>query len=184
MPSFPCGLPGSLTPSYTFPLLYPILLTWLTSGSLLCSLYHSHYLPAHWQHLHLSVRQPRLELPVLPRLSPTPATTRTPKSLRRTSMILAISPSRYVESLGRISLLNRIFRSSWRIRPCWRRQLPIMVTCKLLGRTVCDCTETHATLRPNAHWPFTLSHNRLQTGGWARQQNGMHPHRRTTSRQD
>ncbi|EMD33534.1 hypothetical protein CERSUDRAFT_56759 [Gelatoporia subvermispora B] len=25
---------------------------------------------------------------------------------------------------------------------------------------------------PNAKWPFALSHNRLQTGGWARQQNG------------
>ncbi|KIJ42645.1 hypothetical protein M422DRAFT_60349 [Sphaerobolus stellatus SS14] len=24
---------------------------------------------------------------------------------------------------------------------------------------------------PNAHWPFSLSHSRLQTGGWARQQN-------------
>jgi len=24
----------------------------------------------------------------------------------------------------------------------------------------------------NAKWPFSLSHNRLQTGGWARQQNG------------
>ena len=23
----------------------------------------------------------------------------------------------------------------------------------------------------NAKWPFALSHNRLQTGGWARQQN-------------
>lgn len=27
--------------------------------------------------------------------------------------------------------------------------------------------------RGNAKWPFSLSHNRLQTGGWARQQNGM-----------
>lgn len=26
--------------------------------------------------------------------------------------------------------------------------------------------------RGNAKWPFSLSHNRLQTGGWARQQNG------------
>ncbi|OSD06480.1 oxalate decarboxylase [Trametes coccinea BRFM310] len=26
---------------------------------------------------------------------------------------------------------------------------------------------------PNAKWPFDLSHNRLQTGGWARQQNGQ-----------
>lgn len=25
----------------------------------------------------------------------------------------------------------------------------------------------------NAKWPFSLSHNRLQTGGWARQQNGL-----------
>ncbi len=25
----------------------------------------------------------------------------------------------------------------------------------------------------NAKWPFSLSHNRLQTGGWARQQNRM-----------
>ena len=25
---------------------------------------------------------------------------------------------------------------------------------------------------PNAKWPFGLSHNRLQTGGWAREQNG------------
>ncbi|KAF7789735.1 hypothetical protein EIP86_000681 [Pleurotus ostreatoroseus] len=25
----------------------------------------------------------------------------------------------------------------------------------------------------NAKWPFSMSHNRLQTGGWARQQNGM-----------
>jgi hypothetical protein len=24
---------------------------------------------------------------------------------------------------------------------------------------------------PNAKWPFSLSHNRLQTGGWARQEN-------------
>ena len=24
---------------------------------------------------------------------------------------------------------------------------------------------------PNAKWPMSLSHNRLQTGGWARQQN-------------
>jgi hypothetical protein len=28
----------------------------------------------------------------------------------------------------------------------------------------------HGTV-PNAAWPFALSHNRLQTGGWARQQN-------------
>ena len=27
----------------------------------------------------------------------------------------------------------------------------------------------------NAKWPFSLSHNRLQTGGWARQQNGNRP---------
>lgn len=26
---------------------------------------------------------------------------------------------------------------------------------------------------PNAKWPMSLSHNRLQTGGWARQQNGV-----------
>lgn len=26
----------------------------------------------------------------------------------------------------------------------------------------------------NAKWPFTLSHNRLQTGGWARQENSMY----------
>jgi hypothetical protein len=26
--------------------------------------------------------------------------------------------------------------------------------------------------RKNAKWSFTLSSNRLQTGGWARQQNG------------
>lgn len=25
----------------------------------------------------------------------------------------------------------------------------------------------------NAKWPFALSHNRMQTGGWARQENGM-----------
>lgn len=24
----------------------------------------------------------------------------------------------------------------------------------------------------NAKWPFSLSHNQLQAGGWARQQNG------------
>lgn len=28
--------------------------------------------------------------------------------------------------------------------------------------------------RPNAKWPMSLSHNRLQTGGWARQQNGTY----------
>lgn len=33
-------------------------------------------------------------------------------------------------------------------------------------------TTDHGTVQ-NAHWPFALSHNRLQTGGWARQQNGM-----------
>ncbi|KAG5636227.1 hypothetical protein H0H81_008734 [Sphagnurus paluster] len=27
----------------------------------------------------------------------------------------------------------------------------------------------------NAKWPFALSHNRLHTGGWARNQNGMAP---------
>lgn len=26
--------------------------------------------------------------------------------------------------------------------------------------------------RSNFKWPFSMSHNRLQTGGWARQQNG------------
>ena len=26
----------------------------------------------------------------------------------------------------------------------------------------------------NAKWPFAFSHNRLQTGGWARQQNSKH----------
>ncbi|KAI0710195.1 oxalate decarboxylase [Earliella scabrosa] len=31
-------------------------------------------------------------------------------------------------------------------------------------------TTDHGSV-PNAKWPFTLSHNRLQTGGWARQQN-------------
>ncbi|GJJ10006.1 hypothetical protein Clacol_004232 [Clathrus columnatus] len=31
---------------------------------------------------------------------------------------------------------------------------------------------TDAGSVPNAKWPFSLSHNRLQTGGWARQQNG------------
>lgn len=31
-------------------------------------------------------------------------------------------------------------------------------------------TTDHGSI-PNAHWPFSLSHNRLQTGGWARQQN-------------
>ncbi|KIP07653.1 hypothetical protein PHLGIDRAFT_105418 [Phlebiopsis gigantea 11061_1 CR5-6] len=31
-------------------------------------------------------------------------------------------------------------------------------------------TTDHGTI-DNAHWPFALSHNRLQTGGWARQQN-------------
>lgn len=25
----------------------------------------------------------------------------------------------------------------------------------------------------NVKWPFSLSHNRVQDGGWARQQNGM-----------
>lgn len=28
-------------------------------------------------------------------------------------------------------------------------------------------------LSPNIKWPFSLSHNRLATGGWARQQNGL-----------
>ena len=28
-----------------------------------------------------------------------------------------------------------------------------------------------STFSGNAKWPFSLSHNRLQTGGWARQQN-------------
>ena len=27
----------------------------------------------------------------------------------------------------------------------------------------------------NAKWPFSLSHNRLQTGGWARQENSTFP---------
>jgi hypothetical protein len=27
----------------------------------------------------------------------------------------------------------------------------------------------------NFKWPFSLSHNRLATGGWARQQNSEHP---------
>ncbi|EKM77986.1 hypothetical protein AGABI1DRAFT_114840 [Agaricus bisporus var. burnettii JB137-S8] len=31
-------------------------------------------------------------------------------------------------------------------------------------------TTDHGSL-PNAKWPFSLSHNRLQTGGWARQEN-------------
>ncbi|KAK0431426.1 oxalate decarboxylase [Armillaria borealis] len=30
---------------------------------------------------------------------------------------------------------------------------------------------TDSGLLPNAKWPFALSHNRLQTGGWARQEN-------------
>jgi hypothetical protein len=32
-------------------------------------------------------------------------------------------------------------------------------------------TTDHGSVQ-NAKWPFTLSSNRLQTGGWARQQNG------------
>lgn len=27
----------------------------------------------------------------------------------------------------------------------------------------------------NVKWPFSLSHNRMQDGGWARQQSGMYP---------
>lgn len=40
---------------------------------------------------------------------------------------------------------------------------------------VCEMVSRRLTRfrRPNAKWPFALSHNRLQTGGWARQQNGM-----------
>ncbi|RPD74688.1 oxalate decarboxylase [Lentinus tigrinus ALCF2SS1-7] len=33
-------------------------------------------------------------------------------------------------------------------------------------------TTDHGTVK-NAKWPFALSHNRLQTGGWARQQTGI-----------
>lgn len=33
-------------------------------------------------------------------------------------------------------------------------------------------THTNLPASLNAKWPFALSHNRLQTGGWARQQTG------------
>ncbi|KAK0475424.1 oxalate decarboxylase [Armillaria novae-zelandiae] len=32
-------------------------------------------------------------------------------------------------------------------------------------------TDSGLNVNPNAKWPFALSHNRLQTGGWARQEN-------------
>jgi len=34
------------------------------------------------------------------------------------------------------------------------------------------CAKNLYDYSANAKWPFGLSHNRLQTGGWARQQNG------------
>ena len=38
-----------------------------------------------------------------------------------------------------------------------------------------DMVEANRRYSQNAKWPFGLSHNRLQTGGWARQQNGSCP---------
>ena len=36
----------------------------------------------------------------------------------------------------------------------------------------CSLVSSACSFSGNAKWPFGLSHNRLQTGGWARQQNG------------
>lgn len=53
-----------------------------------------------------------------------------------------------------------------------RRPIMVMCTAYLLSRYWYDrsCSE-YSLHRPNAKWPFALSHQRLQSGGWARQQN-------------
>jgi hypothetical protein len=49
------------------------------------------------------------------------------------------------------------------------------VRCKYLRHNFAKFDADSAIHFPsgNAKWPFSLSHNRLQTGGWARQQNGQ-----------
>jgi len=48
-----------------------------------------------------------------------------------------------------------------------------MVVCTFKSSLVSIRHLTVSLNSKNAKWPFSLSHNRLQTGGWARQQNGM-----------
>lgn len=46
-----------------------------------------------------------------------------------------------------------------------------MAICKLVVVCCCEDTEVDIGARPNAKWPMALSHQRMQTGGWARQEN-------------
>lgn len=106
-----------------------------------------------------------------PRLLRSPATLRTTSSGSRTA-VSSPRPSA-APSVPRFSVL-RTSRLISRTRTFSRRPRPTMALCMFFPRSVCARWLTPVSANSgNAKWPFGLSSNRLQTGGWARQQNSQ-----------
>ena len=117
-----------------------------------------------WRH------QPSIRQHLLHRQCPSRATTRTafcgsptPTSSRRASAAL----------LGPASSARRISPSTVRMptSSLLRPPMPGLCTCTHAAPAVYAVPADPLVRSSNAKWPFSLSHNRLQTGGWARQQN-------------
>lgn len=105
---------------------------------------------------------------------PMRATTRT--HLYFPWMILPPILNRFAEVSAPQSSDHRISPLTSRTRICLRRPQPIMVKCKCISIIVYNEISKmryarFSVFRLSAKWPFSLSHNRIQTGGWARQQN-------------
>ena len=118
--------------------------------------------PPQW---HLPPRHPLLQNPLRPPATP-PTTPTASHGVPRPMTRHSRSATRSVQT----SSDRRMWPSTSRTPTCSRHLplIPVLCTYALRVDATACLTLRH---RGNAKWPFSLSHNRLHTGGWARQQN-------------